>query len=54
MKLRNLEEELITSMHKTRIEHEIDMVKTDVEEIINEKQQIESSVSSNWRHIFHS
>ena len=39
MKLRNLEEELITSMHKTRIEHEIDMVKTDIEEIINENNK---------------
>ena len=35
MKLRNLEEKLITSMDKTQIEHEIDMVKTDIEEIIN-------------------
>ena len=35
MKLRKLEEKLITSVDKTQIEHEIDLVKTDIEEIIN-------------------
>ena len=35
MKLRNLEEKRITSMDKTQIEHEIDMVKTYIEDIIN-------------------